>query len=188
MVKYETVTPPVDARIPAPTRLTRDGVVAVRATTRWADARAEIPRIVVLLFAVVRDAIDRDAALLRTAVFTSVDSPFELRILTLRVETLRDGAVVRDAVFAVVRDAVFVVARVVVVRASVRVFATVRPGAVRGVFARAGLFCAGAIGSAKTARIDNNVEQIKNAPANRNTVPIAFLYAFVIFWFFIELS
>ena len=33
----------------------------------------------------------------------------------------------------------------------------------------------GAIGSANTARIDKNVEQTKNAPASKNTVPIAFL-------------
>lgn len=37
-----------------------------------------------------------------------------------------------------------------------------------------GTVFAGAIGSANTARIDNNVEQTKNAPANKNTVPIAF--------------
>ena len=59
--------------------------------------------------------------------------------------------------------------------------------------ARAGLTCdcatvVGAIGSANTVRIDNKVEQIKNAPASKNTVPIAFLYASAIFWFFIELS
>jgi hypothetical protein len=34
---------------------------------------------------------------------------------------------------------------------------------------------AGAIGSANAARIDINVEQVKNAPPNKNTVPMAFL-------------
>jgi hypothetical protein len=37
-----------------------------------------------------------------------------------------------------------------------------------------GAIC-GAIGSAKTARIDKNVEHTKNAAASRNTVPAAFL-------------
>jgi len=46
----------------------------------------------------------------------------------------------------------------------------------------------GAIGSAKTARIDSNVEQTKNAPASKNTVPTAFLQQSVIFWRFIKLS
>jgi hypothetical protein len=42
-----------------------------------------------------------------------------------------------------------------------------------------GPFCAalfiGAIGSAKTERIDNNVEHVKNAPPSKNIVPTAFL-------------
>ena len=46
--RYETLDiEPDDARIPVPTKLTRDGVLAVRATTREL-LRADTPRIVVL--------------------------------------------------------------------------------------------------------------------------------------------
>ena len=44
----------------------------------------------------------------------------------------------------------------------------------------------GAIGSAKTALIDKNVEQTKNAPASKKTVPIAFLHVSANLWFFIN--
>lgn len=44
----------------------------------------------------------------------------------------------------------------------------------------------GAIGSAKTTRIDNNVEHTKNAPINNNTVPSAFLYKFITERFFMH--
>ena len=47
---------------------------------------------------------------------------------------------------------------------------------------------AGAIGSAKTARIDKNVEHTKNAPANRNTVPMAFFATVAILRLFIHYS
>lgn len=46
----------------------------------------------------------------------------------------------------------------------------------------------GAIGSAKTARMDNKVEQTKNAPANKNTVPTAFLQKSAILRLFINYS
>ena len=36
----------------------------------------------------------------------------------------------------------------------------------------------GAIGSANAARIDINVEHVKNAPPNKKTVPMAFLQQF----------
>ena len=39
----------------------------------------------------------------------------------------------------------------------------------------------GATGSANTVRIENKVEQTKNAPAKRKTVPMAFLNEFAIF-------
>ena len=39
----------------------------------------------------------------------------------------------------------------------------------------------GAIGSANTERIDKNVEHTKNAPASKNTVPMAFLNESAIF-------
>lgn len=46
----------------------------------------------------------------------------------------------------------------------------------------------GAIGSANTARIDNNVEHTKNAPASRNIVPIAFFNDSAKLRLFIKLS
>ena len=69
-----------------------------------------------------------------------------------------------------------------------RAFVALRAAAVRAGLTFDVALCIGAIGSANTVRIDNNVEQIKNAPASKNTVPTAFLYASVIFLFFIELS
>lgn len=135
------------------------------------------------LFAVVRDAavpvrdttlrdvVARDAPVLVAAVVPARDT-------TLRVVAARDAVV-----FVAVR-ATFV-------------FATVFRGVARdardvavpardawGVFSV--LLSTGAIGSAKTARIDKNVEQTKNAPANKNTVPTAFLQQAVIFWRFIK--
>ena len=47
---------------------------------------------------------------------------------------------------------------------------------------------AGAIGSANTARIDKNVEHTKNAPAKRNTVPMAFFATVAILRLFIHYS
>ena len=46
----------------------------------------------------------------------------------------------------------------------------------------------GAIGSAKTERIEINVEQTKKAVANKNNVPIAFLQEFALIRIFIEKS
>ena len=111
-------------------------------------------------------------------------------------ETTPREAVLRDALFveatgvvAVRAAVVFVVARDVTVRATfarvaVAAFVVAREdarGLVRDVPARpvAAADCVtisvGAIGSANTARIDNNVEQTKNAPASKKTVPMAFL-------------
>jgi len=139
----------------------------------------------------VRAATPRDAfAVVRVAV----------RVATPRAE-FTDAAVPRDA-FVVARDATGVVTavRVAVVRAdTVRgdattfdapvpretVVAVVPRGLARPVrVAPAADDCgtaiiisfAGAIGSANTARIDTKVEQTKNAPASKNTVPIAFLH------------
>ena len=130
--------------------------------------------------------------------------------VAVRARTLRDAAVVRDVVvFArarTLRD-VFVVAvarefatvprdetprailafeLVVVVVALLPRFTTFALArrefvALRGdcAFATPTVF-AGAIGSANTARIDTNVEQTKNAPASKNTVPTAFLQKSVI--------
>ena len=174
-VKYETETPlPADARIPLATILTRDGV-PVRAATE----RAAVPRIVVLPD-VVRETILRDVAP------TFLTDPSDERTETLRVLTEREFVPrVVAGVFAVARvDAVrAVVARDVVPRDVVaRELFTVRDALARAGFTRAVVGVAfGAIGSANTVRIDNNVEQIKNAPASKNIVPTAFLYASVIF-------
>ena len=46
----------------------------------------------------------------------------------------------------------------------------------------------GATGSANTERIEINVEQTKNAVANKNNVPIAFLQEFASIRIFIEKS
>lgn len=72
------------------------------------------------------------------------------------------------------RVALAELARDVVVRATfARLFAVAR-GDVRPVFCCVVKFVS-TIGSANTERIETNVEQTKNAAANKNTVPIAFL-------------
>ena len=104
------------------------------------------------------------------------------RETTLRVDVA--GVVARVAVeeVAVVRAATvrfaFEVARVAaLVRLLLRGFAREAPArVVAPVFDTVPTAGAvGAMGSAKTARIDNSVEQTKNAPASKKTVPMAFL-------------
>ncbi len=181
-VKYETVTPvPADARMPLATKLTRDGV-PVRAVT----VRAAVPRIVVLPY-VARDATLRDVP----PIFLT--EPSDERTETLRVLTEREFVPRVVAAFGIAVARVdagrAVVARDVVPRVAVPRVAVARDAFVvravavlRAEFTRAVVGIAvGAIGSAKTVRIDNNVEQIKNAPASKNIVPTAFLYASVIF-------
>ena len=150
-------------------------VVAVRARTLRA------------LFAFARDvaAIWRETTL-RDAAFTR---PFAVaRCAFARDATARLCTVLRDVV---ARDA-FADGAATAVRATVaRDVAAVLRGLVRPelrvVAARPDCGAAtefgsyGAIGSAKTARIDNKVEQTKNAPANRKTVPTAFLKESAIF-------
>lgn len=156
-------------RIALPDSDTRAFVfVAVRATTLRAAAPVvrEPP---VRPDVVVRDVTPRDAvvdAAPRDVVAALPVVPTIRAAAAGRPDTLRaaTGAVVPRATVAaaVPRD-------VAVVRADVRAVAPAR-----GDWADAGV-TAGAIGSANTARIDNNVEQTKNAPASKNTVPTAFL-------------
>lgn len=187
-------------RIALPVRDTRDGVVVVRAiTARDGDA--------VVRDTTLRDVLPRDVVARDEAVVVAVPRD--------AVAVGRAAAVVRDAVAVVVRDAVgvtaprdtvardvtareFVVVPVVVPRdtifadvlrddagrADARTFAPLRGDCT---FA-AGDTVTGAIGSANTARIDTNVEQTKNAPASKNTVPIAFLICSAKLRFFIENS
>lgn len=158
LAKYE-YDGDVDARVPAimaPVALTRDGVVVadvVLARTARFERAAFCARAVT-----PRDGVVVCALMLRTLA----------RGETVLDATPRD-VVVRDA------DAGVTVARDTVERATVALFAfargLVRPNLCGNVFA-------GATGSANTERIDINVEQTKNAAANKNTVPIAFFKEF----------
>jgi len=150
-------------RIALPVKDTRDGL-AVRERTLRATV---LPVVRDVAVAPVRDTTLRDATL-RDELFVAefavvvvrVAAEFE-RAVVARDATLRDG--VADDTVPVARDTVF---------AALRGVAVVRPVAPPRAVGAAAI---GAIGSAKTARIDNNVEQTKNAPANKNTVPTAFL-------------
>ena len=142
--------------------------------------RAVVPlreRILRVAFAVVRVDTPRFDA-----------TPDAVRATTLRVDVVRADVVefvapaARDATLrdATPRDAfAFVVA--VVGRADVAVDVPrgdARPE--RGEAVAAGAFSnTGAIGSANTTRIDNNVEHTKNAPISNSTVPSAFLHKFM---------
>ena len=94
--------------------------------------------------------------------------------------------VVRDAVVVVTRDVVGVatVPRDVAVRdATPREFTTVLL-----VVPRDTTFVEFPRDVTGRARIDTNVEHTKNAPASKNTVPIAFLKFSAKLWRFIKLS
>jgi len=122
------------------------------------------------------------------ALFAAVDV-VRLRTLrdgfvVVRATTLRDefvfAAVVRDVVVraATLRALFAVFVAVVVVSRRDTTFVPLRREFVavaRGDCVVVNIVFAGAIGSANTARIDTSVEQTKNAPANKNTVPMAFL-------------
>ena len=182
-------------RIALPCKEMRDGVVVVRARTvrDVLDAVARDAFGVATRDTTLRDATPRDVAVRDAVAVVPRDAVVVGR---------PDATVARDAVFVVVaRDAVgVVVARAVDVRDETpreTTFVVVPPrltmfaesprdvagreerdvvAPARGDWGTATVVVdAGAIGSAKTARIDTNVEQTKNAPANRNTVPIAFL-------------
>ena len=160
LAKYEYVVLPArePADITVPVALTRDGVDVVLART----ARLFVERFVVVLF------LDTT---LREAVFVP---RFDA---TPREETVL-FAVVVVARFVVLLDVVervafAEVARDAVVRATLARLLAVARGDVRPVFCIAAPVST--IGSANTERIETNVEQTKNAAANKNTVPIAFL-------------
>lgn len=164
---YELVDA-LDPRIALPCNDTRAGF-AVRARTLRAVVAAVVRD---ALLVAVRDTTLRDATL-RDALLDVVprdalsvvprDDATLPRAVVARDATLRDGA---DAVVAdVVRETVLVAFR------GVALLRDVAP--VRADWAASG---AGAMGSAKTARMDNSVEQTKNAPASKNTVPTAFLH------------
>ena len=173
-------------RIALPCNETRAVVPARDTTLRFVvarDAFATVPRDTTLrplvvavprdtVFAVVRDAdtlgravivVVRDAVVVRAVVGVAV-----VRAVVPRDVTARDAV----AVVVVPRDTVFVAVRrdVAFVLRGDAVPARVAWGPATTVDV-----AIGAIGSANTARIDTNVEQTRNAPANKNTVPIAFL-------------
>lgn len=145
----------VDARVPAimdPVALTRDGVVV-------ADV-----------------VLARTARFERAAFWVRAVTPRDgVVVCALMLRTLARGETVLDVTprDVVVRDAD---AGVTVVRAALARFCVVARGLVRPNLC--GNVFAGATGSANTERIDINVEQTKNAAANKNTVPIAFFKEF----------
>ena len=109
-------------------------------------------------------------------------------VVAVRATTLRDGAVVVVRVVVRVARPREVVARDGAVVAVVPRYTVVVAVVVRGLarpervalparWARGEIVSAftGAIGSANAARIDINVEHVKNAPPNKKTVPMAFL-------------
>lgn len=153
------------ARNGSPSNATRAVVPLRERTLRVFDAvvRVDTPR-----FDAARDAVR--ATTLRVDVVRADVAPFvapDARDATLRDATLRD-------VFA------FVVA--VVGRADVAVAVPrgdARPERGEAVAAAGAFSNTGAIGSANTTRIDNNVEHTKNAPISNSTVPSAFLHKFM---------
>lgn len=176
-------------RIALPCNETRAVVPARDTTLRFVvarDAFATVPRDTTLrplvvamprdtVFAVVRDAdtLGRaDVVVARDAVVVAV-RVVVVGVAVVRAVVPRD-VTARDVVAAVLvpRDTVFVAVRrdVAFVLRAVALPARVAWGPATTVDV-----AAGAIGSANTARIEINVEQTRNAPANKNTVPIAFL-------------
>ena len=152
-----------------PDKETRDvSDVAVRATTLRELLRVT-PRDTTF-----RSVIARDAELV---------VPRDVEPVVLRETTPRGDTLVVPATRLVVRATVAPdVPRL-----------TVRPAARFVEFARGDAFdcvgaTTGAIGSAKTARMDKNVEQTKKAPAKRNIVPTAFFATDAILRLFIHYS
>ena len=175
-------------RIALPCNETRAVVPARDTTLRFVvarDAFATVPRDTTLrplVVAVPRDtvfAVARDAVMLGRAVVVvaRVASVVAVRavvgVAVVRAVVPRD-VTARDAVAVVVvpRDTVFVAVRrdVAFVLRGDAVPARVAWGPATTVDV-----AIGAIGSANPARIDTNVAPTRNAPANKNTVPIAFL-------------
>lgn len=177
-------------RMALPCKETRAVVPARDTTLRFVvarDAFATVPRDTTLrplvvavprdtVFAVARDAdtlgrADAVVVVVRVAAVVAVRAV--VGVAVVRAVVPRD-VTARDVVAAalVPRDTVFVAVRrdVAFVLRAVALPARVAWGPATTVDV-----AAGAIGSANTARIDTNVEQTRNAPANKNTVPIAFL-------------
>lgn len=160
------------AVVPARETTLRDAFATFDDVVRDTTLRAELPRDAVarpvVVAAVVRDAVALgrpDVVVVRDVVGTAV---------AVRDTTPRD--IVAPLVFAVPRETTFDdVPRAVAVDGRA-VDARTLPAARGDATADDVVTVAvGAIGSANTARIDNKVEQTKNAPASKNTVPIAFL-------------
>ena len=176
-------------RMALPCNETRAVVPARDTTLRFVvarDAFATVPRDTTLrplvvavprdtVFAVVRDAdtLGRAVIVVVARVAAVVAVRAVVGVAVVRAVVPRD-VTARDAVAVVVvpRDTVFVAVRrdVAFVLRGDAVPARVAWGPATTVDV-----AIGAIGSANTARIDTNVEQTRNAPANKNTVPIAFL-------------
>lgn len=177
-------------RIALPCNETRDvaGAVAVRERTVRAvlfaatrDTVFVVPRDTTLRDVVPRDtvfAVPRDTDALGRPVAVVVRAVVVVGAAVVRTAVVRDvtpRATVAFDGFAVVVPRVTIlddVDRDDAGRADARTFPDVRADETIGV---ADTVATGAIGSANTARMDNNVEQTKNAPASKNTVPIAFL-------------
>lgn len=152
---------------------------ALFVATRETTLRDDVPRDVVAVRG--DDVVARDdvAARDEDAVVPAV--PVAVRETAARDETLR--AVVADDV---PRETVFAEFLRDVAARDARDVLPARDAC--GVATAVWVAEIGAIGSAKTARIDNKVEQTKNAPANKNTVPTAFLQKSAILRLFINYS
>lgn len=161
-------------RIALPVRDTRERLfgdaAAVRAVTLRADVARDETGAVAVRDTTLRDATARedvaDGAAVVVRTFVAARDAFP------RADTLRDDVVVVGAalvVRATVAGAAF--PRGLAMREDAR-----DDAAARGDCA---VICTasytGATGSANTARIETNVEQTKNAPTSKNTVPTAFL-------------
>lgn len=169
------------AVVPARETTLRDAFATFDDVVRDTTLRAELPRDVVarpVVAAVVRDAVALgrpDVVVVRDAVpLVVVVRDVVGTAVAVRDTTPRD--IVAPLVFAVPRETTFDdVPRAVAVDGRA-VDARTLPAARGDATADDVVTVAvGAIGSANTARIDNKVEQTKNAPASKNTVPIAFL-------------
>ena len=169
------------AVVPARETTLRDAFATFDDVVRDTTLRAELPRDAVarpVVAAVVRDAVALgrpDVVVVRDAVpLVVVVRDVVGTAVAVRDTTPRD--IVAPLVFAVPRETTFDdVPRAVAVDGRA-VDARTLPAARGDATADDVVTVAsGAIGSANTARIDNKVEQTKNAPASKNTVPIAFL-------------
>lgn len=169
------------AVVPARETTLRDAFAIFDDVVRDTTLRAELPRDAVarpVVAAVVRDAVALgrpDVVVVRDAVpLVVVVRDVVGTAVAVRDTTPRD--IVAPLVFTVPRETTFDdVPRAVAVDGRA-VDARTLPAARGDATADDVVTVAvGAIGSANTARIDNKVEQTKNAPASKNTVPIAFL-------------